>query len=269
MSDPQRVLVTGSSQGIGLGIAERFAVPGAKVGLCARSASDRLEAACDRVRRSGAEVATFLGDLADPDVPSRLVRDVVERFGGLDCVVANAAERSPSLLRETSLESWDRDFDVNVRATWLLAVAAHEALRVARGSIVVVGSVSGAAPHVGMGAYSASKAALEMLTRQMALEWAHDGIRVNIVLPGFTLTPKTREAYREDGAVRDARDAMVPLGRHAEVEEIAAAVEFLAGPQSAYCTGQRLRLDGGLLDSVFLHDPRVASAVAPASKERT
>jgi glucose 1-dehydrogenase len=249
-----RALITGASQGIGLGIAERFAEPGVKLALCGSAPSSRLDSAIENAQAKGADTLMIVGDLSDPDVPAELVARALERFGGLDCVVANAAERRPASLVTTTVSDWDRDFAVNVRGTWRLAVAAYDALRESAGSVVAVGSVAGASPQPGLGAYSVCKAALEMLVRQLAVEWAPDGIRVNMVHPGFTMTPKN-EAVHKDRKLLQARLDMVPMGRLGCVEDVAAAVAFLAGPEAPYCTGQRLVVDGGLLDSLFARDP--------------
>lgn len=251
-------LITGASQGIGRGIAESLAAPGVEIGLCGSKPSARLTQACENVRARGAEATALTGDIADPAVPQALVESLLESFGRLDCLVINAAERSLSPLVETPLDTWDRDFDVNVRASWLLAVAAHDALRSSRGSIISIGSVSAVMPHPGMGAYSATKAAQEMLTRQFAVEWAGDGIRANSVHPGFVVTEKTAEFYRDEN-LRATRIAMVPSGRLATVADVAGVVGFLSEPRSAYCTGQSLTVDGGLLDSLFQRDPRTAA----------
>jgi glucose 1-dehydrogenase len=255
---PIRALITGASQGIGLAIAERLAAPGGKLALCASAPSARLTIAANRVAAAGAEPCLLTGDLADPAVPEQLLSQAVSGFGGLDCLVANAAERGPAQLHETSLDSWQRGFDVNVRSTWLLAVAAYGALRESRGSLIAIGSASGVTPHPGFGAYSASKAALSMLVRQLAMEWAADGIRVNSVNPGFTVTPRTEATYRDE-RLRDARLRMVPMGRWGRPEEIAAAVAFFASSDAAYCTGQSLAVDGGLLDSLFAGDPGLSA----------
>ncbi len=247
-------LITGASQGIGAAVVEKLACPGARIALSASSDSDRLDQVGAEAEKAGAETVVCTGDLADPAVPAALVSKAAGAFGGLDAVVINAGIALRSPLVATDVEAWDRSFAVNVRASWLLAAAAHDHLVESQGAIVVVGSVSGMAPHPGTGAYSSSKAALMMLMRQMAQEWAPDGIRVNAVVPGLVMTPRTEPVY-EDPKVREGRLALVPQGRVASASEIAAAIAFFLGPDSSYCSGQQLIVDGGVADSVLGHDP--------------
>ena len=145
--------------------------------------------------------------------------------------------------------------NVNTRATWLLGRAAHPHLRETRGAIAVTASMSGMTPHGDMGAYSASKAAVIILAKQMAQEWAADGIRVNCVSPGFVRTPMT-EAMYADPAVKAAREGMVPMGAIADPEgDIAGVVAFLLGRDSRYVTGQVILADGGFSESLFTSIP--------------
>jgi NAD(P)-dependent dehydrogenase (short-subunit alcohol dehydrogenase family) len=169
-------------------------------------------------------------------------------------LVSNAAVLNPRLLLETQVEDWDRMFHINTRATWLLGKAAHSALEQSRGAIVAVGSISGGYPHPGHAAYSPSKTALEMLCRLMALEWARDGIRVNLVSPGMIKTPLTEAVYRDSDLTRQ-RNELVPMGRVGETEDIVGAIAFLCGPESLYVTGQNIYADGGLTDSILSHIP--------------
>jgi glucose 1-dehydrogenase len=246
--------VTGASQGIGRAVVERLAGPGASVALAASSNSDRLEAVGEAAAAAGAKVAICTGDLADPSVPASLVAGAVDAFGGLDALVINAGIALAAPLVDADIRDWDRTYAVNVRASWLLGAAAHRHLARSRGSVVVLGSVSGTAPHPGSGAYTSSKAALMMLMRQMAQEWAEDGIRVNGVVPGFVLTPRTETVF-SDPVKAKGRLELVPQGRAAQPSEIADAIAFFLGRQSAYCTGQQLIVDGGVADSMLTHDP--------------
>jgi glucose 1-dehydrogenase len=151
------------------------------------------------------------------------------------------------------ITQWDQIFNVNVKAQWLLARAAYPWLQKSQGSMVYVASMCGLQPYPGGGAYSPGKAALIMLTRQLAQEWAPDKIRVNCVSPGFVRTPLTQPMF-DQPEVRAAREALVPLNRIAEADEdIAGIVSFLISKEAGYVTGQNILADGGLLDSVQSH----------------
>lgn len=248
-----RVLVTGASRGIGRAVCERLARDGAQVAACASAHGDELDDLVGAVRRAGGTAVPLLGDLQDAATPARLVADAVAAFGGLDAVVGNAGISSPGLLATLELADWDRVFCVNVRAQWLLARAAYPWLQRSRGVLVTVASMSGVQPYSGIGAYSATKAALIMLTRQLAQEWAAEGIRVNCVSPGLVRTPLTQAVYDRPEALR-SREALVPMHRIGEAGiDIAGTIAFLLGPDAAYMTGHNLLVDGGLLDSVQTH----------------
>ncbi|WP_042703939.1 SDR family NAD(P)-dependent oxidoreductase [Azospirillum sp. B506] len=255
-----RALVTGASEGIGGAVCRRLVADARKRGdeaailLTVRSLRPEVEALVADLRDQGARAEVATGDLADPDTPQRVVERALEVCGGLDALVSNAGMMGPAPLADLTLEGWDRLYAVNTRATWLLAKAAHAALADSRGAVVAVSSMSGMQPHAGGGAYSSSKAALIMLVRQMAQEWGPQGIRANVVSPGMTRTPLTERIYAdEEVAARRAR--LVPLGRVALPEDIAAAVAFLAGPDAAYVTGENLCVDGGYSSSIMSHVP--------------
>ena len=248
-----RVLITGASRGIGRAVCERLARGGAQLAACASAHGDELDTLVASIRQAGGVAVPLLGDLQDTETPARLVARAAEALGGLDAVVGNAGISSPGLLATLEVADWDRVFNVNVRAQWLLARAAHPWLQKSRGSLVTVASMSGVQPYAGIGAYSATKAALIMLTRQLAQEWAADGIRVNCVSPGLVRTPLTQRLYDQPEA-RKAREALVPVHRIGEADaDIAGTVAFLLGPDAAYMTGHNLLVDGGLLDSVQTH----------------
>jgi glucose 1-dehydrogenase len=248
-----RVLVTGASRGIGRAICERLARDGAQVAACASAHGDELGDLVESILRSGGTAVPLLGDLQDVAVPARLVADAAAALGGLDAVVGNAGISSPGPLATLEVADWDRVFAVNLRAQWLLARAAFDWLRQSRGCLVTVASMSGVQPYSGIGAYSATKAALIMLTRQLAQEWAGEGIRVNCVSPGLVRTPLTQAVYDRPEA-RRSREALVPLQRIGEAgADVAGTVAFLLGSDAAYMTGHNLLVDGGLLDSVQSH----------------
>jgi glucose 1-dehydrogenase len=248
-----RVLITGASRGIGRAVALRRAAQGAAVAACASAHGDELDRLVAEIRAAGGTALPLLGDLQQADTPARLVEQAAAALSGLDAVVGNAGISSPAPLATLDAAAWDRVFNVNVRAQWLLAKAAHPWLQRRRGSLVAVASMSGVQPYAGMGPYSASKAALIMLVRQLAQEWAAEGVRVNCVSPGLVRTPLTQALY-DIPATRAAREALVPLHRIAEADaDMAGIVAFLLGPDAGYISGHNLLADGGLLDSVQGH----------------
>jgi glucose 1-dehydrogenase len=248
-----RVLLTGASRGIGRAIAARLAQKGASLALCASSPSPELDSIAATCIAQGAEVEPLTGDLADKAVPARLVGAAAERFGGLDAVVSNAGIVAPGLLADLQDDAWERVFAINVRSAWLLARAAYPHLKAAVGSFVSVASMSGMEPYPGTGAYSPSKAALIMLVRVLAQEWAADGIRANAVSPGLFRTAMTAPIYA-DAQKKAAREALVPMHRIGNPErDCAGLVEFLISGDACYLTGQNILVDGGLLGSIQGH----------------
>ena len=248
-----RILITGASRGIGRAIARRLAREGAKLALCASSPSADLEASAADCRAAGAEVLTLTADLALPTAPQQLVEAAAQRFGGIDGVVSNAGIVNSGPLNTLDLGSWDQVFAVNVRSVWQLARAAYPHLRTSRGAMVAVASMSGVEPYAGTGAYSPSKAALIMLVRVLAQEWAADGLRFNAVSPGLFLSALTQPIYADEQK-KSARGALVPMHRiGAPAQDLAGLVEFLLSADATYMTGQNIVVDGGLLGSIQSH----------------
>jgi glucose 1-dehydrogenase len=182
------------------------------------------------------------------------VEAAVAEFGGLDAMVANAGTANPGAICDLSLQDWDDMFAVNLRGAWLLAKESYPHLKRSRGTACFTSSMSGQLPHAGSGAYSPSKAALTLLAQTLALEWASDGIRVNVVSPGMTHTSMTEKMYA-DPEIKKAREAIIPLGRIGEPADIANVIEFLVGPLSGYVTGQDICVDGGFSKSILSHIP--------------
>ena len=196
-----RALVSGGSNGIGaaasLRLAEAALARGEQpmIAVCGHTSNARQEEVVDSIQSIGGKAIALVGDLGDPEVPDRLVAAAVDEFGGLDALVANAGIANPGALKDLSLEDWDGMFAVNLRAAWLLAKASYPHLRDSGGAACFTSSMSGQLPHAGSGAYSPSKAALTLLAQTLALEWAPDGIRVNVVSPGMTRTGMTEKMY--------------------------------------------------------------------------
>ena len=246
-----RVLVTGAASGIGRATCLRLARDGKAEGSPARIAAVDLASAAGldgvaaELAALGAEALPLRADMSTADGPAQAVSQAVARFGGLDGLVSNAGINRPGALMEYALEDWDRVFAVNTRATWLLAKAAHQALKASRGAIVAIASMSGSNAHANLGAYGPSKAAVIMLVRVLAQELGRDGIRVNSVSPGMVRTGMTERVYA-DGRVAAERDALVPLGRVAAPEDMADVVAFLLDPDARYVNGHDLVVDGGV-----------------------
>lgn len=248
-----RILVTGASKGIGRGIALRLARAGHALALGGSTLSEDLRSACAECAGAGGSAIPVAGDLSDGTVPARLVAEAVAALGGLDAVISNAGIVAPGRLTTLPDDAWDRIFTVNVRSTWLLAKAAHPHLVASRGAFVAVASMSGIEPYPGTGAYSPSKAALIMLVRTLAQEWAAEGVRVNAISPGLIATPMTAPIYADAG-LKSAREALVPMHRIGDpARDIAGLAAFLVSEDAGYITGQNVLVDGGLLGSIQSH----------------
>jgi glucose 1-dehydrogenase len=255
-----RVLVSGGSRGIGAAVCIRIAEAAAsrgdraQIAVCGLGSSEPQEEVARAVRALGGDAVALSGDLSNIDVAASLVEAAVSEFGGLDALVANAGVASPGRICDLSVSEWDKMFDVNLRGAWLLAKHCYPHLKQNGGAACFTSSMSGQLPHAGSGAYSPTKAALTMLAQTLALEWAPDGIRVNIVSPGMTHTPMTEKMYA-DPKIKRAREDLIPLSRIGEPRDIANAIEFLISPLASYITGQDLCVDGGFSKSILSHIP--------------
>ncbi|MFN3591344.1 MAG: SDR family NAD(P)-dependent oxidoreductase [Thermaurantiacus sp.] len=229
----KRVLVTGGSQGIGLATARAFAANGAEVMVTGTRAS----AADYDGDLSG--LAYLAADFARPGAARHLAGEI----GAVDALIANAGTGRPD---EYSEEGFRAVIDINLNAVMDLALAFHAGLKSCGGCIVTMGSLSSFLALRETPAYTASKAGLLGLTRALADKWAPDGIRVNLVAPGFIRTRMT-EMQRTDADYERRLLRAVPMRRWGEPEEVAEVVLFLASPRAAYITGQSVAIDGGLM----------------------
>jgi 2-deoxy-D-gluconate 3-dehydrogenase len=251
-------LVTGAAQGFGFACARRLAEAGAGVVLADRRA-DRLEAARERLAAAGRDVAAAEGDVSVEEDVNRLVGAAIERFGRLDVLVNNAGVFSNFLLDRLAPEEFQRILDVNVRGAFLCIRAAAAQMRSQgeRGSIVNITSIDAVHPSgSGLSHYGTSKHAIWGLTKTMALELGPDGIRVNAVAPGPSLTEGAVEFVRAGApegidveAQWGAYEARIPLRRLTHPDDVARAVLFLASGLGAYVNGAQLVVDGGLLSA--------------------
>jgi glucose 1-dehydrogenase len=236
-------LVTGANTGIGLAIAERLLADGYALGYATAGKDESYKAPYDelRVRYGDDRIAWVHGDLANPNVPERLVAKTFAALGQIDVLVSNAGLSTAKPFLDLTVDDFDRTFDVDVRASFLLAQAAARLMR--SGSIVNITSVHEHIPRPGFAVYASAKAALGMLTKSLALELAGRNIRVNSVAPGVIATPRNRDDAEE-------LDPEVPLGRPGEPEEVAALVAWLCSDEAAYVTGASYVIDGGMTQQV-------------------
>jgi Tropinone reductase 1 len=250
--DGQVALVTGASAGIGRATVAELLGLGATVLACARDA-DTLEAAAAEWRddHPDGEVHVLPCDVADASARERLF-DWIDGLGlGLSILVNNAGtnQRRPTMDYDDA--EWRAIFETNLFSAFELCRGAYPLLREhASSAIVNVGSVSGAT-HVRTGApYGMSKAALHQLTRNLAVEWAAEGVRVNAVLPWYIRTRRTSSVLADADYLEEVLDR-TPMARIGEPEEVAAAIAFLCLPASSYITAQCVAVDGGFLNHGF------------------
>jgi NAD(P)-dependent dehydrogenase (short-subunit alcohol dehydrogenase family) len=242
-----RALVTGASSGIGRATALLCAGAGAHVMATGRQAG-ALGVLAREAEHLPGKVVTRAGDVTDAGFRRALVADATAQLGGLDLLVNAAGIIASADWEKTTLDDWDRMLDVNLRSVFALCQLAIPHLQASRGAIVNVSSVTGTRAFPGVLAYCVSKAGVDQLTRCLALELAPYGVRVNAVNPGVVRSNLHRaggmneERYR--GFLEHSKTTH-PLGRIGEPADIAAAIAFLASPQSGWITGETIAVDGG------------------------
>jgi NAD(P)-dependent dehydrogenase (short-subunit alcohol dehydrogenase family) len=240
-------IVTGGAKGIGYAIARAFAREGARVAIVGRTRDMLTHAAAAIEEECGQPVLPVAADVAEEPDCDRMIATTIDRFGAVDILVNNAALFALLPLIEADAADTARFFAVNAIGPLNAARAfARWAIERGRGGVIVnVSSIAAGRPVPGIGLYSASKAALESLTRSMAVEWADKGLRVNAVAPGHVATEGVLEDLWTGRLDEKAVLARIPAGRIADGDDIAEAVLFLCGGRARHILGQVLTVDGG------------------------
>jgi len=241
--DGKTALISGASQGIGAATARALAVRGARVVLAARN-RERLDQLAGEIAAAGGEALALPLDLADPDSIEAAVASLEGEMAAVDILVNNAGVTDDGLLLRMSREQWQRVLDTNLTGTFVLTKALVRGMLKRRyGRIVTVSSVVGLMGNAGQANYAASKAGLIGFTKSIARELGSRGITANVVAPGFVATAMTDSL---GDAVKESMLAATALGRFGAVEDVAAAVLFLASEEAGYVTGDVVNVSGGL-----------------------
>jgi len=240
--DGRVALVTGASGGLGAAYAVALAEAGADVAVHGRGPVDDT---CERIRAVGRRAAPLAGDITDPQVPDRLVREALSGLGALDIVVNNAGMIRRAPAAETSDEDWLAVLDVNLGSVFRMCRAAgRHMLARGHGRIVNVASLLAFQGGILVPAYAASKGGVAQLTKALANEWAGKGVNVNAIAPGYVRTNNTAALQADPVRSRQIVDR-IPAGRWAETSDIAGGVVFLCSPAADYVHGHVLVVDGG------------------------
>lgn len=249
-------VVTGAGSGLGRASAVAFASEGAKV-VCADCNADAARDIASEILAAGGVAMAVVLDAAVPDDNERLVTETRNRFGRIDVLLANAGIPSVGALTEVEFEHWQRVLAVNLTGVWLANKAVIPVMQEqGGGSIINQASITALVGFAGVAAYSAAKGGVIALTRQAAVEYAEEGIRVNAICPGTIVTPLVTQTYEERGGV-DSKTKMplgdalaasarrYPMKRLGDVEDVAHLAVFLASDESRWITGTVMPVDGG------------------------
>src|ERR1700687_2064026 len=235
-------LVTGGSRGIGAAIAKRLAADGANVAITYTKGADAAASVVKEIERAGGRAIAIQADAADADAFKAAVEKTFSTFGRLDVLVNNAGTAIPKPFEEATLEEMDRVLDINVRGVYVATQAALKNMK-SGGGVIMLGAAVGervAAP--GLVPYAGTKGAVKMFTQALAREIGSRGITVNNVQPG----PIDTDLNPASGDWAIPQRAATALDRYGHVDEIAAMVAFVVGPESSYITGANLTVDGGM-----------------------
>lgn len=240
-------IVTGGSSGIGKATAMAFARAGARVGLVARKKTP-LEDVANLIKSAGGDAIAIPADVTIEKDCERIIDDTVRSFGKLDVLVNAAGMIFNGTIENTTLARWDEMFNLHVRAVFYLTQVALPHLLKTQGNVVNVSSINGERAFPNVLAYCTSKAAVDQLTRCVALELAPRGVRVNAICPGVTVTELHRSGGMDESTYQrflEHSKETHPLGRVGNPEEIANLILYLASPQASWITGVTYLIDGG------------------------
>ncbi|XP_046544109.1 dehydrogenase/reductase SDR family member 4-like isoform X1 [Haliotis rubra] len=239
-------VVTASTEGIGFAIARRLGQDGAKVMVSSRKQAN-VDAAVKQLQSENLSVAGITCHVGKAQDRAKLIQETVKTFGGIDILVSNAAVNPVfGPIMDTSPESWDKIFDINVKATFFLCKETLPYIKErGKGSIVLISSVAGYVPFNLLGPYSVSKTSLLGLSKAMAPELAADNIRINVVCPGLIKTKFSQALWKSDAALEKTLEG-IPLRRIGDPEDCSGIVSFLASDDSSYVTGESVLVTGGM-----------------------
>lgn len=255
-------IVTGSTSGIGIGIARLYALDGAKVVICGRRENRGLEVV-EAIAAEGGEAWYHFLDLTDLSTIEKLIEDTVEKYGKLDILVNNAANVGlpDGRVDELTLEMWDNIFNSDLRgAFYAIKCALPHMQKNNGGSIVNIGSMASCGGDLGATAYSCAKAGVDMLTSSVALQYGKDNIRCNCVRPGLIVTPQNEAVVPQ--LLRDIFLSNIEVNRYGCPEDIGHACVYFGSDESAFVTGQIINVDGGMNS----HAPTVAQFRSAGSR---
>ncbi len=254
-------IVTGGALGIGRAAARKLLTEGASVVICSDRA-EQVERTVEELRGEDLEVRGTWADVTSSADMKRLVGFAAETYGGVDILVNSAGVQRYGTVVETEEEVWDEVLDVNLKGIYLASKHAIPEMRErGGGAIVNLSSVQAFASQKGVAAYTASKGAINALTRAMALDHAEENIRVNAVCPASVETPMLRwsaNLFKGSKSVEETVEdwgKMHPLGRVARPEEVAEVISFLASPRASFVTGGDYKVDGGMLAALGVRLP--------------
>jgi 3-oxoacyl-[acyl-carrier protein] reductase len=245
--DSKTAIITGAGSGIGKAIALKFSDNGANIVVADVDLKAAQKTVYD-IKNAGRNALAVETDVSNKDQVVELKERCLKQFGTIDILVNNAGVMSPPTpMEDLPEEYWDRLVKINMKGTFLCSqIVGKEMIKVKRGCIVNIASMCGHGPYPKCGAYGATKAAILLLTQQLALEWAAYNIRVNSISPGTIVTPLNEKVYA-DRKIYEQRSAIIPLHRPGYPQDIANTALFLASDDSSYITGTDILVDGGLM----------------------